>query len=269
MGTLVRLLKSLMLVAAIISSVVTSVYADYIEDPYFTYFSGGALFDLVNIDQTISVVPVPNTIVNGGNTQTASMSLDGLNGFLGFGAGKTNTDLGIGGSINAYYSALNLYEGDNFLHANTWGFFANLDFRTLASATHNADSNIGVSISAGIGLINFINIDGSYSLSLSASSQNIADIFYTAENTFALAGQVKGGVDVLIGDSIVATMAIGAICTFADTELNTLKATPSYKPAQPVNGGPEIKAEGTLISLPALAILMGEIRLSKFFNSAI
>lgn len=258
-----KLLKGLALSMAVASS---AAFAGCVDSPYFAYLAGGIDFDLIDIDQTTTIIPVPGYTVTG---QTTSMSLDGLNGYFSLGAGATSTELGIGGSVNVQFGNFDTEGAGNVLSSDAWGLFVNLDLRTLSSSSHNADSNVGAFFSAGIGFLNFVNVEGKhliYLTSIGASATDTATFTYSEGNTFAIAGQVKGGIDMLIGDSLVATLSIGALFTFTDVDVDDV----SYV-VNPTSIGTGTSAIGIVLDefeIPSFAVVTGELRISKFFGSS-
>jgi hypothetical protein len=274
-------------IKALIASLVlgcSAAYAGCIENPINVGISVGILGSLG--DGNIGYVIDPGTVtgtasttaltVAGGNAFSVNTDNNGLEGLFSLLLGYTNTEVGAGINLEFQFNTLDL-EGTgaatvNTFEANAWGLFLNLDFHTLASAAHNADSNIGGYFSIGVGFLDYTDIDGTFAFTGTAPTgttnaiENYTGIgTYNDFSEFVFAGKIKLGVEGLLGRS--ATFGVN-LALIAAAEADNLTDGATDVVIHKADGSVAVQPVATdfALSIPTMYYGYIEARVSYFFG---
>lgn len=281
--------KTISMLAASMLVAYSSAYAGCIEAPVSLGVSVGIIGVLNDNDFNYTILPGPTTVVGtittsyaitSGTSVPSDMNNDGMNGMFGITLGYTNTEIGAGINLEVSFNTLDLNGSGSFTQdtfsSDMLGVFLNIDWRTLASAAHNADSNIGGYFSLGVGFVDFMDVDGVVNFTAIQTAVNSTGpvttitpltgvVVYNDFDELVFAGKVKLGVEGLIGRSATFGVNIGLIGT---AEADNLTSGTTVVSVKDPTGAVVTNAvlQDVAVNIPSLWIGFLEAKISYFFG---
>lgn len=260
----------------------SATYAGCIENPVSFGISVGILGSLGDGDVGYTMMPgavttvTDNLVITGGNLISSNMDNNGMEGLFSLQLGYTNTEVGAGINLEFQYNTLDLdgngaMSSDN-VQADMWGFFLNIDWHTLASAAHNADSNIGGYFSIGVGFMDYTDVQGTFNfngVTTGTPAANYSGIAtYNDMSEFVFAGKIKIGVEGLLGRSATFGINLALIAT-AEAD-NLTDGTRSVTLYNATTGAlvPQTTATDFGVSIPTMYYGYIEAKVSYFFGGS-